>query len=1085
MHDMEVISKLEKLLDIKFEHCDELSANKCSFTTESEGVVGISIRGVDLSEASAHRRSLTFELLKGLKRLKELYLMENEIIDISPLRELKQITGLIISENKIADISPLQDMKELEWVNISSNRVHSFSPLWELNKLEWLSACNNEIIDIKSLRELKHLSYLKLNDNQIADVTQLRELTQLTQLDISVNQIADVSPLRELTQLTQLSLNRNQIADVAPLRELTLLTQLHLSYNQVADVAPLRELTQLTQLHLSYNQIADVAPLKELTQLSQLDLNNNQIADVAPLRELTQLSQLYLRNNQIADVAPLRELTQLTQLHLSYNQIADVSPLRELTQLSQLYLSNNQIADVSPLKELTRLSDLDVRENILTKIPVSLISHFNFISVDSEGIIDSWDSCFFIAENPLIDPPVEIIKHGREAVLRYFERKEKEKFTQVHEVKLIFVGEGAAGKTSLKLRLDDPSATLPSGDERTRGIDVTKWHFEDNYTARIWDFGGQNVYYPVHRFFLTENAVFLLLASTRNKQHNFEYWIPTIFQFGGDSPIIISQTCHDGSKEPWNELSLYSSDKTFNIVGNGSTDFFPINLKNNNEGLDEIKSEIIHQIKKLPQTKREIPESWVAVRNELEAIDTFCIHYAGFKELCRTINPDSFNWDVDFLDCCRFLHSTGSVYWYHTNVNLKDWVVLKPELAVEAVYKIIDDEKIQSRRGHIENSDFLRLWDDKHLEDYHFVLKEMLKEFKVAFSKKHDKDAFILPTLLESIPQEKNWTEQPCITSEFDYNFMPKGLTNQLSAELSGYISLDGSEEVWNNAVNLVYEDTAKCQVKEDFFNRRIIVKASGKDARGLMMLVRDSLTAITAMYKKVVFDEVIPCNCRECENAVEHVTKHNYSDLIRLYRDKGRTNAYCQESDTRIAIDELIFNVGLPFVPREDSGVNKMKKIKIFLASSKELEVERREFEIFINRENKRLFDEGVFIHLEIWEDFIDAVSKTRLQDEYNEAVRNSDIFISMFFTKAGKYTDEEFEAAYGQFIKSGKPFVYTYIKNAPVNYADIKKEDFESLNSFKEKMEAIGHFPTEFTSSSDLTSKFKAQFEKLKGKL
>jgi len=252
-----------------------------------------------------------------------------------------------------------------------------------------------------------------------------------------------------------------------------------------------------------------------------------------------------------------------------------------------------------------------------------------------------------------------------------------------------------------------------------------------------------------------------------------------------------------------------------------------------------------------------------------------------------------------------------------------------------------------------------------------------------------------------------------------------------------------------------------------------------------LMMLVRDSLKAITSMYKKVYFDELIPCNCRECENAVEHITKHKYSDLLRLYRDKGRTDAYCRESDTRIAIDELIFNVGLPFVPREESGVKKMKRIKIFLASSKELEVERREFEIFINRENKRLFDEGVFVHLEIWEDFIDAVSQTRLQDEYNEAVKNSDIFISMFFTKVGKYTDEEFEAAYGQFIKSGKPFVYTFAKHAPVNSGNFCKEDSDSLYSFQEKLKAIGHFPTVFTSSSDLTSKFRTQFEKLKGKL
>jgi hypothetical protein len=58
----------------------------------------------------------------------------------------------------------------------------------------------------------------------------------------------------------------------------------------------------------------------------------------------------------------------------------------------------------------------------------------------------------------------------------------------------------------------------------------------------------------------------------------------------------------------------------------------------------------------------------------------------------------------------------------------------------------------------------------------------------------------------------------------------------------------------------------------------------------------------------------------------------------------------------------------------------------KLFLASSRELEEDRKEFEIFINRKNKDWVVKGVFLELLVWEDFLDAVSKTRLQDEYNK---------------------------------------------------------------------------------------------------
>jgi hypothetical protein len=86
------------------------------------------------------------------------------------------------------------------------------------------------------------------------------------------------------------------------------------------------------------------------------------------------------------------------------------------------------------------------------------------------------------------------------------------------------------------------------------------------------------------------------------------------------------------------------------------------------------------------------------------------------------------------------------------------------------------------------------------------------------------------------------------------------------------------------------------------------------------------------------------------------------------------------------------------------DGGKEKGLKVimstskKIFLASSSELKSDRKEFEIFINRKNKDLIKKGFFIELVIWEDFLDAMSRTRLQDEYNKAVKECDIFVMLF---------------------------------------------------------------------------------------
>src|SRR5271167_3850288 len=87
--------------------------------------------------------------------------------------------------------------------------------------------------------------------------------------------------------------------------------------------------------------------------------------------------------------------------------------------------------------------------------------------------------------------------------------------------------------------------------------------------------------------------------------------------------------------------------------------------------------------------------------------------------------------------------------------------------------------------------------------------------------------------------------------------------------------------------------------------------------------------------------------------------------------------------------------------------GAGTMLTTNIFLASSAELKKDRDEFQIFINDKNKDWVDKGVFLRLEIWEDFLDAMSQTRLQDEYNKAIRKSDIFVMLFGTKVGKYTE------------------------------------------------------------------------------
>jgi hypothetical protein len=157
------------------------------------------------------------------------------------------------------------------------------------------------------------------------------------------------------------------------------------------------------------------------------------------------------------------------------------------------------------------------------------------------------------------------------------------------------------------------------------------------------------------------------------------------------------------------------------------------------------------------------------------------------------------------------------------------------------------------------------------------------------------------------------------------------------------------------------------------------------------------------------------------------------------------------------------------------------MIKKKLFLASSSELKEDREQFEIFINRKNKDWIDKNIFLELIIWEDFLDAVSQTRLQDEYNKAIRECDLFVMLFATKVGKYSEEEFETAFGQFEIIKKPFIFTYFKDSEISTASAHKNNLMSLWAFQEKLDKLGHFYTLYKNIDELKFKFNQQLDKL----
>ena len=151
------------------------------------------------------------------------------------------------------------------------------------------------------------------------------------------------------------------------------------------------------------------------------------------------------------------------------------------------------------------------------------------------------------------------------------------------------------------------------------------------------------------------------------------------------------------------------------------------------------------------------------------------------------------------------------------------------------------------------------------------------------------------------------------------------------------------------------------------------------------------------------------------------------------------------------------------------------MKTIKVFLASSEELDDDRNAFGNFVRRLNKTYEKRGVHIELFDWWDYDAAFNDRRKQDEYNDEVRASDMFLAVFHTKAGKFTIEEFDVATEEFRKKGLPKSYVYCK-------DLKEGELESqeLQDFKKRLfNEMGHYWSRYGNRDTMQLHFVMQLQ------
>lgn len=649
-------------------------------------------------------------------------------------------------------------------------------------------------------------------------------------------------------------------------------------------------LTWLIGLSVADNGISEIPDfVGRLTELTTLHLQQNPISILpATLSQLTKLSELLIVDGapSAADwvIGTLENLQYLVLRSLRLKKFPDW--ILNLKKLKLLYLDGNHLKELPNwVGELSELQVLNIGRNQLTQLPSSLLSLKNL-------------SRLYVDDKLRI--PKEITEDGdARKVLDYYFRIRGQR-QPLNEFKLILVGRGGVGKTTLVHRL---TTGKYKEFKRTPGINITKWPVKidsDEVQAHIWDFGGQEIMHGTHRFFMTERALYLVLLSGREgtEDHDAEYWLSLIRSFAGDAPVIILLNKWDDYQFELNRQLL--KDKY------GKNLVFVQTDSRSGAGMSELHERICQLAKKLPGLKAAWPSEWRQIKEALPRKKKSWLTFDDFRDFCTKQGIDQ---STDQEALADSLHHLGLMLSYRREEALRDFGVLNPKWVTKGIYQILNSPQLRKAQGKFTPKAFADvLPSNSYPKAVHPYLLALMRKLQLCHPLDEKGEKYLIPELLTKEEPELD-TEFPpdkCLGFEYRYDtVLPEGLLPRFIVET---YFLREPKLVWRTGAVL---ERANCRalVRGDVQGRQVVIRVRGvgNGQRELLGIIREHFERIHRGFEKLPVTELVPIP------KYPHITVP-YEELLAY--ERAGDNEYkvvIDRTPVKFSVAELLDGVDLP----------------------------------------------------------------------------------------------------------------------------------------------------------------------------
>lgn len=695
-----------------------------------------------------------------------------------------------------------------------------------------------------------------MTDAELLAIIAQAEREGWTELDLSGNDLEGLpSEIGRLQSLEKLILGKldNKAREIKGNR-LTTISQ------------EVLQLTNLKELHIPFNQITAIPDaITQLSNLTTLILSGNQISVIPEaIANLANLTTLFLYSNQITAIPDaIGQITNLNSLNLAYNQIREIpDAVSQLINLKSLTLAFNQISVIpETIESLPKLIKLELLENPL---PISPEIHRTGLAKD---------------------------------IFNYLRQLRSGEVRALNEAKLILIGQGSVGKTSLIKKLVhnryDPN------EPQTDGLNVEPWEIQVNskeIRLNVWDFGGQEIYHATHQFFLTKRSLYLLVCNCRTseEENRIEYWLKLIESFGDKSPVIIVGNKKDEQPFDINRKALREKYPNIQAIIETSCQ--------DNIGIDELRTAILRQVANLREVYDLLPLSWFEVKQKLETMTEDFISYNRYIGICHENKiPEEQNQD-QLID---LLHRLGLVLNFRDHPILKSTNVLKPEWVTEGIYKLLSDDILKTEnKGIFALVDLNRILDlDRYPRDRHHYLIELMQEFKLCFTIDCHPPKFLIPAILPKDEPQNTRLPNDILEFQYHYRILPNSIISRFIVNTSDYIH---NQTYWRSGVMLDYPESGEvyniARIKADLEDKKIFIAISGRKEtrREFLAIIRKELNKIHKNFSNLDITEWVTIP------EYPKIDPLNYQDLL-IAEDAGESTVFVAKIRKKIDISKLL----------------------------------------------------------------------------------------------------------------------------------------------------------------------------------